>query len=380
MTTSERDINDFSTLLRNALLTLPTPVTTSEWITYVCSPIEFKANSELSAGSSIWNRQLTLWTNYSRFGSVLASDKKYAFSPPAGFLKQIARRASSWESFHQVDPKRDVSIQLFSSVGTTPQQQWDITAMRQHIEGQFIPWICPSIRVHELNQQLYPLELTFRTVEGVTSPLGQKVGIICPFFFEPGVGLFSPADAWSEFTDGKVQSKLETTGALSKILGQRGPEEVSEVILNMLGDLLEEPPENFLITERHYDSGLPLDHRERRVQVQRFREVETLDRALANKILKQCKKSITGELGKDQWVNYSLDLFEAWPYKQIAELSIAWQPLFEDSSSESFDRIESLVIQAFDKILPRNSRSKKKRAMTYDVLKMAGSLYFEDEK
>jgi hypothetical protein len=74
----------------------------------------------------------------------------------------------------------------------------------------------------------------------------------------------------------------------------------------------------------------------------------------------------------------SLDLFEASPYKQIAELSVVWQPLFEESSAQSFERIGPTILRAFDEILPRKSRAEKKSAMTYDVLRCAGSLYFED--
>jgi hypothetical protein len=378
VTTTGRDIHDFSRLLRNALLNLPLSIAKSEWVSYVCSPVQFKANDEVNTENSIWNKELTPWRNYTRFGSVLVSDDDYAFATPAGFLRQVARRATSWEKFHHVDPLRDVSIQLFALVAATPGERWDIQAMRQHIEGQFIPWICDSTKVDQLNKLLLPLELAFRKVPDIPSPRGQETGIICTFFFEPGVGLFTPAHAWSEFTDGTVKSKLEATRLVTKLPGERGPAEVSELILGMFGNLRDDPPASFITTEMENNSGLPLDHRERRVQVQRFREVTALNRDLVNKILEQCKKEIVRQLGKSHWAECSFDLFEAWPYKQVAELSVVWQPPFDESSAQSFERFEPTVLRAFDKILPRRFRAKKKPAMTHEVLRFAGSLYFED--
>jgi hypothetical protein len=378
VTTTGRDIHDFSTLLRNALLNLPLSIAASEWVSYVCSPVEFKVNDEVNSENSIWNKELTPWRNYTRLGSVLVSDDDYAFATPAGFLRQVARRATSWEKFHHVDPLRDVSIQLFALVAATPGERWDIQAMRQHIEGQFIPWICDSTEVDQLNKLLLPLELAFRKVPDIPSPPGQDTGIICTFFFDPGVGLFTPAHAWSEFTDGTVKSNLEGAQLVSKLPGQAGPAEVSELILGMFGNLRDDPPASFITTEMENNSGLPLDHRERRIQVQRFREVTALNRDLVDKILEQCKKDIVRQLGESRWAECSFDLFEAWPYEQVVELSVVWQPPFEESSAQSFERLEPTVLCAFDKILPRRFRAKKKPAMTHDVLRFAGSLYFED--
>jgi len=378
VTTTGRDIHDFSTMLRNALLNLPLSIAESEWVSYVCSPVEFKANDEVNSENSIWNKELTPWRNYTRLGSVLVSDDDHAFAIPAGFLRQVARRATSWEKFHHVDPLRDVSIQLFALVAATPGERGDIQAMRQHIEGQFIPWICDSTEVDQLNKLLLPLELAFRKVPDIPSPPGQVTGIICTFFFDPGVGLFTPAHAWSEFTDGTVKSKLEGAQLGSNLPGQGGPAEVSELILGMFGNLRDDPPASFISTEMENNSGLPLDHSERRIQVQRFREVTALNRDLVDKILEQCKKDIVRQLGKSRWAECSFDLFEAWPYKQVVELSVVWQPPFEESSAQSFERLEPTVLRAFDKILPRRFRAKKKPAMTHDVLRFAGSLYFED--
>ena len=378
VTTTGRDIQDFSTLLRKALLNLPLPIAESEWVSYVCSPVEFKANDEGNTENSIWNKELTPWRNYTRFGSDLVSDDDYAFATPAGFLRQVARRARSWDKFHHVDPLRDVSIQLFALVAATPGERWDVRAMRQHIEGQFFPWICAATEVDQLNKRLLPLELVFRRVPEIPSPRGQETGIICTFLFEPGVGLFTPAHAWSEFADGTVKSKLEASKLLSKLPGHGGPAEVSELILSIFGNLKDDPPASFLTTEIENNSGLPLDHRERRIQVQRFREVPELNRDLVDKVLDQCKKDIVRQLGKSRWAECSFGLFEAWPYKQVAELSVVWQPPFDESSAQSFVRLEQTILRAFDKILPRKFRTKNKPAMTHDVLRFAGELYFED--
>ena len=208
ITTSERDIQEFSTSLRSALLNLPLRTGNSQWISYVCGPIEFQASADIHIENSIWNRNLTTWRNYTRVGSRLVSDDDYAFKPPTGFLRQVGRRATSWETFHHVDPVRDLSIELFVKTVVTPGDRSDILAMRKHIEGQFIPWTCSSADVKQLNKLLRPLELEFRNIEQIPAPEGQETGMICTFFFAPHVGLFAPADSWNEFAEGKVKAKL----------------------------------------------------------------------------------------------------------------------------------------------------------------------------
>jgi Domain of unknown function (DUF4365) len=375
------DIQNFSSALRNTLFELQISTEGSDWISFVCSPVEFKASEDIIVENSFWNKMLTNWWNYTRFGSVLISDEEYAFALPSGFLKQIARRATSWEAFHHVDPVRDVAIQLFSDIATTPGVRWDLSAMRQHIQGQFVSWTCPSKEVDQLLEVLRPSELVFRKVGNIPTIPGHETGIICTFFFEPRVGLFTPAHTWNEFTDGTVKWRLESTGILSKIPGSVGPPEVAEMILNMFGDRRDESPNSLMISEKDYSSGLPLDHQQRRIWVQRFREVGTLNHATVNKIFEECKRDIVKLLGTSQWVECSFDMFEAFPAEQIAELSVTWQPLLEESSAQSFERLAPTILGAFERVLPRKSRRRRKTlSTTYDVLRYAGSLCFEGDE
>jgi hypothetical protein len=279
-----------------------------------------------------------------------------------------------------VDPVRDVSIQLFANVATTPGDRWDLSAMRQNVHGQFVPWTCSSKEVGPLLKLLQPLELVFRRVPEVPAMPGIETGIICTFFFEPGVGLFTPAHTWNEFTEGTVKWRLESSGALGKLPGQEGPPEVGGLILDMFGDLKDGPPDSLLTSEKDYSSGLPLDQRRRRVLVQRFREIEKLNCATVDRVLEECKQEIAKLLSASGWVECSFDVFEAWPSEQIMELTVAWEPLLEESSAQSFDRIAPTIIGAFDKLLPRKHRRGKRLGMTYDVLRNAGSLYFEGDE
>jgi hypothetical protein len=319
-TTLEGDIQDFSRLLKTVLSEVKIPSEEAEWLSFICSPVQFEASDNTQTAKSIWNKELTQWWNYSKIRSGLVDDMDYAFATPSGFLRQIARRATSWETYHHVDPKRDLAVQMFVKVAITPGERWDQTTVRRNIEGQFVPWVCVNNEIRHLQALLHPLELEFREVGDAATPQGYKAGIICTQFFEPGLGIFTPAHRWEEFDHGAVKWKLESTGALNQIPGREGSVEITKKIVTMFGQLMAEVPDSFMISERDYNSGLPLDHSNREVFVQRFRQVETLNRKKIEKLFAQGEKKTIDLLGSPERVEWSFDLFEVFPGEKIAEL------------------------------------------------------------
>lgn len=372
------DLDGFTDVLCESLGNFPVSFDEGEWIAFVCSPIRFSAKDDVGTGGTFWNRELTDWWSYARIGTEITSDYDYAFAIPEGFLRQIGRRARSWEVFHHVDPQRDVSIQLFASAATTPAYRSQVSTYRQHVLGQFLPWTCPQNAISELQALLRPLQLVFREVPGAPQGSGSKSGVICTVFFEPRLGLFGIAGSWAEFTRGSVRTLLDEANVFAKLPGQEGPREITDIILGMLGDALADPPDQVLVTERHYIAGLPLDQANRVIIVERFRRANGLSIEKVEHVLTECKEQISSEFPELRSVDASWGIIEFPPY-EIIQLSVSWVPPLEESSAYSFERLEPLILGAFDRILPCQETEDDLLSSTYGVLKFASELYFEGD-
>jgi hypothetical protein len=152
----------------------------------------------------------------SRVRGRLVDNHEFAFKLPAGFRRQTGRHATSWESFHHVDPSRDLALQLFASAPLTPAHRSGIDTHRQHIRAQFVAWSCSSDRVDELQERLATVDLRFAYVEELSDEQVRR-GAICDPMFEPTVGLFPMALDWERFDRGSVRTTLEQAGLLREL-------------------------------------------------------------------------------------------------------------------------------------------------------------------
>ena len=146
----------------------------------------------------------------------------------------------------------------------------------------------------------------------------------------------------------------------------------------MFGDALSDPLDQVLVSERHYTAGLPLDQANRVVVVERFHRTDGSSEDV-EQVLAKCREQIPSKLPGLRSVDVSWGIVEFPPY-EIAQLSVSWVPPLEESSACSFERVEPLILGAFDRILPRQETQEEHLRSTHNILKFAGDLYFEGDR
>lgn len=354
-------------------------ISSGEWLSFVCTPVQFSARENEKSPTDYWSKELVDWWSYSSIKRKVFSDASYAFDVPKGFLRQIARRARSWETYHHVDPKKDLAIELFASVATTPSYKAEIATYRQHMLSQFLPWLCPTDKIEDLRNTLLPLELLFREIKGLKSPRGIKPGAICNLFFEPDVRLYGMSRSWNEFSRGSVREKLEKASLIQRIPGKEGGSDIRDFIISMFGYSTDEPPDHLLISERHYVQGLPIDHSQRIISVQRFRSMKKLDKHSANRKLEDCKIQVSSLLTNPEEIHTEVEQIDSFAGEPIYKLSVSWRPNLNESSAESFTRLSSTFLYFFDGLMPRKRSNAGHLQTTFEVLRFAGEVYFEGE-
>jgi hypothetical protein len=373
------NLQGFVEMLRRALGDFPISVSADEWIVFLCSPIRFSAKDDVDTRDTFWNRELTDWWAYARLGSEVVSDGDYAFAIPRGFLRQIGGHAQSWEGLRHVDPQRNVCIQLLASAATTPGCRAQASILRQHMLGQFLPWTCPNDAISQLQAMVRPLQLVFREVEGAPRSSGSKVGAICALTLRPSLGAFSQARNWTEFTQGSVHTLLDEAGLLDRLPGRGGPQEVTDIILKMFSGALADLPDQLLLTEYQHVSGLPLDHRNRVVVVERFGRTDSSSTEKADQVLTELKEQISSASSDLRAADASWQTIDFAPY-EITQLSVSWVPSLDESSRQSFEGLAPIILNGFDRILPREAESAGHFRTTQDVLRRAGRVYFEGDR
>jgi hypothetical protein len=375
------NLNSFLEKLKELLCRIANslPLPDADWLSFVCSPVKFSTDREEKKKSASLKRRLTDWLSYSRINGKIVEDVKYAFEIPKGFRKQIDQRAGSWDTFHLVNPNQDVSIQLFAGTPCTPGYSALVETSQKHILGQFMPWSCLVKEVDELRKILDTMLLDFREIDGINFGTQEVVGIISDRRFDPSLGVFMQAIDWEEFENRSVRRQLEEQGVLPILPGKEGPPVVKDLILSMFGESLKTAQKQYLVTQRDFTPGLPLDHSQRVIQVQRFHIVKEAYLKIVRASEESFKKKLTSIMKGLQNVHIECNLHEDLDNSIIIELSLSWTPPLNQSSVSSYDQLLSGILKEFDGILPRRNSAVKGPFATFDVLRLYGELYFEGD-
>lgn len=225
-----------------------------QWLAFIVSPIHF-AVEEDDGKTDFWNKKITGWFALNRLSTEVTTDQEHAFRPPPGFLRQVARKATSWEGYHFVNPCKDLAIQLFGVTRTTFAYKRLHENFRQYMKGQFIPWICNKDDVQLINKLLESTDFTFRYFEQEIANDGLVHGIVCHRMFNPELGLLIVPRDWNEFHDG-IRSRLVAFGILENLPGREGHGEITKAILEM-GFNEHTDEQQVFVTEKDYVFGLP---------------------------------------------------------------------------------------------------------------------------
>lgn len=366
LSSSNSDLDNFLQNLRNKLKNFKYSVKNSEWISFIVSPIEIQSDN------SSWINELTFWESYSLIGEDLVVDFDYNFETPPDFLKQVSRRARSWDYCHCVHKKKDIAVQFFGSNEITPSIKNIDKVHDKNIKGQLILWECKKSDIEKAAKMLAKNGLVVKLIENdndlclfaITTPM-----------FDPFIGLYSVAMDWDSFENGSVRNLLEKNKLKDKIPGNEFRGKIPDFLEEVLNRYDNKNYTKTTVTEMEYIPGFPLLHDERVTKVSRFQMIHParLDRIKSK--LENLEKSI-----KKNKVQVAFDEIDNYMWKvPIYELSISWYPDINKSSKDDYLDVEKSILKVMNDILPAQRDKSIQLKNTFEILHIAGEIGFEEE-
>ena len=335
----------------------------NEWLSFIVSPIKIESNK------SSWSNEITFWNSYSKLNNTLIDDYDYCFELPNNFLRQVSRRARSWEYLHHINPTKDVAIQLFGSFEITPTIKKIEQIHDNNIKGQLVLWSCKTEEIEQLQEILSKNELTIRIIEDKKPE--QLLAITTPMF-DPFIGLYSVPMDWDSFEKGNVRNKLIQNKLFDSIPGKEYKGKVPEFLSEVLNKYSDKDYKSVTITESQYIAGFPLKLEEREIFVSRF---QMIPNDSVKEIKEKLNKSQPLNL-KNYHIEFGLKDDSMWEIP-IYELLISWTPEIIKSSKESYLDNESKILEIFDSLMPTKKIDSIQLKNTYEILRFAGEIGFE---
>ena len=232
-----------------------------------------------------------------------------------------------------------------------------------------------------LQQQLRDAELLFAPVEEDRTGADESefvAGAISTPMFAPAIGLIPQAQNWAELEQGTVRNRIEKAALTGRLPGHEGSLELRDKLLGLVSHLSQEAPEKWLVDGTRPESGLPIDLSARRVVVQRFRSDPTFRPDQATRKLQESVTDLANHVHDTDSLEVNGFVIES--FENIAELTISWSPHLNESSADAVQRALPIIIEVFDKVLPRTHATIGHLATSLDVLRFAGELYFEGDR
>ncbi|NJB83755.1 DUF4365 domain-containing protein [Wenyingzhuangia aestuarii] len=357
------EIDVFLTNLKKKINSFEYSLKDNEWISFIVSPITIESNK------SSWSNEITFWNSYSKLKNTLIDDYDYCFEIPNNFLRQVSRRARSWEYLHHVNPTKDVAIQLFGSFEITPTIKKIDQIHDNNIKGQLVLWSCKTEEIEQLQEILSKNELTIRIIEN--NKAKQLLAITTPMF-DPFIGLYSVPMDWDSFEKGNVRNKLIQNKLFDLIPGKEYKGKVPEFLSEVLNKYSDKDYKSVTITESEYIAGFPLKLEEREIFVSRF---QMIPNESVQEIKEKLNKSQPLNL-KNYHIEFGLKDDSMWE-TPIYELLISWTPEIIKSSKESYIDNESKILEIFNNLMPTKEIDSLRLKNTYEILRFAGEIGFE---
>jgi len=357
------EIDVFLTNLKKKINSFEYSLKDNEWISFIVSPIKIESNK------SSWSNEITFWNSYSKLNNTLIDDYDYCFQIPNNFLRQVSRRARSWEYMHHVNPTKDIAIQLFGSFEITPTIKKIDQIHDNNIKGQLVLWSCKTDEINQLQEILSKNELTIRIIE---DNKGEQLLAITTPMFDPFIGLYSVPMDWDSFEKGNVRNILIQNKLFDLIPGKEYKGKVPEFLSEVLNKYSDKEYKNVAITESEYIAGFPLKLEEREIVVSRF---QMIPNESVQEIEEKLNKSQPLNL-KNYHIEFGLKDDSMWE-PPIYELLISWTPEIIKSSRESYTDNESKILEIFNNLMPTKEIDSLRLKNTFEILRFAGEIGFE---
>jgi len=360
------DLEIFFQNLKSKLKTFQYRIKSSEWLTFVVSPIQIQSNN------SSWINELTFWESYSLIGTELIIDFDYNFETPPDFLKQVSRQARSWDYCHCVHKKKDVAIQFFGSNEITPSILNIDKVHDKNIKGQLVLWECQKTELEKAATIISQNGLSLKLVESNNDLC--LIAITTPMF-DPFIGLYSVAMDWESFENGNVRNVLAENNLKDRIPGNEYQGKMPDFLEEALNRYHSKNYTKTRVTEMEYIPGFPLIHNERVIKVSRFQMIHSSETDKIRANIRRLGKSIKN---KNLQVSYEeIDNF-MWQIP-IFELSISWCPDIKKSSKDDYLEVEKDILKFMNDVLPTRQDNNIQLKNTFEILHIAGEIVFEEE-
>jgi hypothetical protein len=176
------------------------------------------------------------------------------------------------------------------------------------------------------------------------------VGAICNYCFDPTAGWVPEPRNWQELENGSISQRLTEAAITDRLPGKHEDLAVTNFVFKFFCNSLN-VAKNLIISEREYISGLPINHLERSISVQRLRVVKSFNEDEILQRLQPLKVYLESNLDQPHNINIDSYAFKNLDDTLICTLSIAWTPNLHEFSLESFERFADIICQAFDEAL-----------------------------
>lgn len=324
------DLDDFLNALKQKINSFEYTTKNNEWISFIINPIKIQSNK------STWSNELTYWTSYSKIKDEIINDFEYCFETPDGFLRQVSRRARSWDYLHHVHPIKDIALQFFGSHEITPTIKKIDQIHDNNIKGQLVLWKCRKDEIDTIATIIAEHQLSIKLIEDKTEIC---LIAITTHFFDPFIGFYSSPMDWDSFENGNVRNKLLQHNLLGEIPGSEYKGEVPAFLAEVLNRYSSKKYDKVSITEMEYISGFPLLLDNRQIHVSRF-QMMTKDEVVN---VEEKLKQIEPLKVNDFQIEFGLKDNSMWEIP-IYELLITWTPELHKSSRKSYKNIEKHLL------------------------------------
>jgi hypothetical protein len=339
------------------------------------SPIELRER-QLSNKSQtpLWIKTVTEWSSLNRLSGNWFSDLDFSYRLNNDFIEQVGRRARSWEGKFYIHKELDLAVQLYSVQLSTHLYKESQNSLKKQLLGQFLTWEIQQSDFNDLMEILDQIGLTYVQVEHSNDSETLIEGVICKPMFNPELGLFSQAFEWNKYQDGEILYELKTNDVYDKLPGKRGSDIIKEIILSYFNSSNSEAQDEYIITENESISGLPLNHKSRRILIQRFFYGSPEEAEKITKTFKQNESHLANLLTGAHSLDFYVELIDGLT-NDIISITLAISPELTVPSQEF---IES-NINAVDKFLFNHDirYSSNPEGETHKILQLEGEIMFE---
>lgn len=375
------DLEQYLNLLHKWLKKLKLNVSANEWVSFIITPIKIVSDDGISTS---WINELTYWTSYSLINGQLVSDYDYAFEMEGSYIKQVARRARSWEYYHRIDRQNDIAIDFFGTLNISPTVKNLNVVHARSVKWQYVIWECKQHEIENIQQIILEASDSFYKSLSIKILAEKNDGTIIiaitNSFFDPFVGLYSSPRSWEDF-DNDIISLLKKNKKFELLPGRIYEGDVPEHFKSAVEKFERADIEHISIRKFDNVPGFPIRHDDRLINIVRLQMLDKTTFALVEKNFLRISKEV--EKSKEfSFCEFTFTLVDDTWWEPIFELSASWHPEIGQSSNSSLKSHKELVFKIFNSIMPTVENNKIKREdihikNTLEILSGPGEIYFE---